>query len=151
MLLSFQISLLIKEVVVFKVDHRIESSSIFLGQDRLSNVYLKNTQEFPWIVLVPRVEQIQEIDELSEIQQNLLMQEISYWSGCLKKQFQPKKLNIGALGNIVSQLHIHIVARFEHDILWPHGIWQAALETTPYNDMALQNILEAFSSFKNQR
>jgi diadenosine tetraphosphate (Ap4A) HIT family hydrolase len=137
--------------MMFEVDSRIASSSILIQEDRLSNVYLKNTQAFPWLVLVPRIENVQEIFELSSAQQQLLMQEISDWSRCLKELFQPKKLNIGALGNIVSQLHLHIVARFEHDSLWPHSIWQAGLETIAYPPERLQSILEAFSSFKNQR
>lgn len=136
---------------MFEVDSRILSTCILIHEDQLSNVYLKNAKEYPWLILVPRVLSVRDIDELTHSQQSRLMQEISDWSVILKQNFQPQKLNIGALGNIVSQLHIHIVARFEHDLLWPHGIWQSSLETTPYSHEALQSILESFSSHQNQR
>ena len=136
---------------MFKVDDRIESSSILIHEDVLSSVYLKNTREFPWLVLVPRVENVSEIHELSHEDQISLTQEISRWSCWMKQIYQPEKMNIANLGNMVSQLHIHLVARFSHDLLWPHGIWQAALKTTPYEDLELQKCLETFSSIKNRR
>lgn len=136
---------------MFKVDERITSSCILLHQDVLSNIYLKNAREYPWLIMVPRVTDIRDIDELMEHQQTQLLDELNFWSSCLKTIYRPDKLNVGALGNIVPMLHLHIIARFKTDGLWPHGLWQAQLETNPYSDDELIKVLEAFSSFKNQR
>jgi diadenosine tetraphosphate (Ap4A) HIT family hydrolase len=136
---------------MFKVDDRILSSSVLIQEDILSSVFLKNTREFPWLILVPRVENVSEIHDLCEADQILLTQEIARWSSVMNEIYQPQKMNIANLGNMVSQLHVHLVARFEYDSLWPHGIWQAALKTSPYEELELQKSLETFSSIKNQR
>lgn len=116
------------------IDDRISSSSFMIGDWPLSRLFLKNNADYPWVILVPRVENAQEVCQLSMSHQHQLMEEISHLSSIMRHKFQPDKLNIAALGNIVSQLHIHIVARFQKDMLWPHGIWQEALTATPYED-----------------
>lgn len=136
---------------MFHIDERILSTCILLHQDKLSNVYLKNARDYPWLILVPRLPGVLDIDELNIAQQTQLLDELTFWSQTLKCIYQPDKLNVGALGNIVSMLHIHIIARFKNDSLWPHGIWQAQLQTHPYASDELFTVLEAFSSFKNQR
>lgn len=136
---------------MFQIDERLLSTCILLHQDKLSNVYLKNAQEYPWLILVPRLPGVLDIDELAMAEQTQLLDELTFWSQALKHIYQPDKLNVGALGNIVSMLHIHIIARFKNDLLWPHGIWQAQLQTQVYTPDELFTVLEAFSSFKNQR
>ena len=116
----------------FEVDSRIDSSAFFLGDWPLSRVYLKNVVQFPWMILVPRVPNVQEIYQLSVVDNQQLMIEIVALSQIVEEVFNPDKLNIGALGNIVSQLHLHVVARFQCDPLWPNGIWQPNVETLPY-------------------
>ncbi len=130
--------------MIFSVDERISSTSIELVDWDLSRVYLKNTADYPWFILVPRQNNIQDIDQLSQSEQQTLMNEINQLSLIVKSLFNPDKLNIGALGNIVSQLHIHVVARFTHDKLWPHGIWQANQQSTPYNLERIQALVKAF-------
>ena len=116
----------------FEVDSRIEASAFFLGDWPLSRIYLKNEANFPWMILVPRQAGIQEIYELSEASRQQLMKELAALSEMMVAVFNPDKLNVGALGNIVSQLHIHVVARFKADTLWPHGIWQPNVDAHPY-------------------
>lgn len=126
--------------MVFAVDNRILTTSAWLFDGDLSSVYIKNDANFPWFILVPRVADITEIFQLSLNEQQQLIREISRLSRIVSDACKPDKLNIGALGNIVSQLHIHIVARFKGDIAWPHGVWQP-LTTIPYEDEKLSPIV----------
>ena len=121
-----------EENMGFTVDERITSSCRQLIDWPLSRVLLKNNAHYPWLILVPRIRGIQDIDELSRDNRNLLMEEISSLSLIVRAQFTPDKINVGALGNKVSQLHIHVVARFKSDPLWPEGIWQASQTELAY-------------------
>ena len=116
----------------FEVDSRIQTSSFWLGEWPLSSVYLKNDANFPWIILVPRVDDVQEIYQLSKVNRYLLMDEMAMLSTIMSDFFKPDKLNVGALGNIVSQLHLHVVARFKSDKVWPHSVWQSGITAAPY-------------------
>ena len=136
---------------MFKVDQRIRSTSILIEEGRLSTVFLKNVQEFPWLVLVPRVAAVSEIYELSRNAQAQLIEEIADWSVVLKTLFPIQKMNIGALGSRSRRVLFMGVGGPEEDPLWPDGIWQHPLQTTVYPPQVLENILESFSSIKNQR
>lgn len=125
----------------FSIDSRIASTCFELGDWPLCRVFLKNNANYPWFILVPRQAHVQEIDELPQALQHTLIEEISRLSQLVKQQFKPNKLNIGTLGNIVPQLHIHVIARFTHDLLWPHGIWQEQQETKPYEADELNRLL----------
>lgn len=108
------------------IDERITSTCFYLGEWPLSTIFLKNNKHYPWLILVPRYANVQDMDQLPEGLQQQLMREICHLSRIVREQFKPDKLNVGALGNIVSQLHIHVIARFKDDELWPHGVWQEA-------------------------
>lgn len=111
---------------MFQLDPRLENSSFKIVDLDLSEVRLKNNALFPWIILIPRVSSnITEIFHLSLEEQKILLAEITCVSKIMNTFFRPEKLNVGALGNIVSQLHIHVIARFQKDLCWPHGVWQA--------------------------
>jgi diadenosine tetraphosphate (Ap4A) HIT family hydrolase len=122
----------------FQVDERIAASSVWVTDLSLSRLYFKNDANFPWLILVPRVENASELYQLSEENRQLLIEEIAQVSKITEHYFRPDKLNVGALGNIVSQLHIHIVARFKEDKLWPHSIWQPGLAAENYEVEVLQ-------------
>lgn len=132
------------------IDERIVSTCCELGDWPLSRVFLKNNAYYPWLILVPRQSNIQEISQLPQHLQHTLMDEISALSSIVKTYFKPDKLNVGTLGNIVSQLHIHVIARFSHDALWPNGVWQAALETIPYEDEVMNTMLIELRLLVNQ-
>ncbi|MDP3705207.1 MAG: HIT family protein [Legionellaceae bacterium] len=125
----------------FVVDARIQSSCIELGNWPLSRVFLKNNTHYPWLVLVPRQCNIQDIDQLSDRDRHRLVDEMSMLSSIVKTYFKPDKLNVGALGNMVSQLHVHVVARYTSDALWPHGVWQALQKDAPYADNILERLV----------
>ncbi len=116
----------------FSIDTRITSSCFELADWALCRVFLKNNANYPWFILVPRQDNIHDVDQLSQDLQHTLIDEISRLSSLVKSHFKPDKLNVGTLGNVVSQLHVHVIARFTHDDLWPHGVWQEALANKPY-------------------
>lgn len=122
----------------FEVDERIETSCLWLADLPLSSLYIKKDANFPWVILVPRIEEACELYHLSQNNRRLLIEEIAQVSKIIEDYFHPDKLNVGALGNIVSQLHIHIVARFKGDKAWPHSIWQPDLRAEEYEPQILQ-------------
>lgn len=126
---------------MFQLDERLYSSSFILGDWPLSRVLLKNDKNYPWFILVPRKPLLEELYQLGSEEQSLLMQEINQLSLLIKNYYQPGKINIAALGNIVRQLHVHCVARTEYDPLWPQGIWQAAYQASAYADDELEPLL----------
>lgn len=126
----------------FSVDPRIDSSSFEIIDWPLSRIFLKNNAHYPWLILIPRIPNIQEIDDLTPESQILLIKEITALSTLVRTYFKPDKINIATLGNIVPQLHIHIVARFKNDKLWPHSIWQEAQTSAPYEEKTLTKLLQ---------
>ena len=89
----------------------------------LCRVLLMNETRYPWVILVPRRQDIREIHELTAMERQQLWQESDQDSRALMKLFKPDKLNIAALGNQVPQLHIHHIARFQTDAAWPAPVW----------------------------
>lgn len=134
---------------MFVTDERITASSFFLAEGPLSTVYLKNEACYPWFILVPRKQNLRELYELPETDQVLLIKEINYLSLVMQQLYNPEKLNVGALGNIVSQLHIHIVARYKSDSLWPQGIWQSSMIDTPYEQKVIEKLLTKLRTIIN--
>ena len=97
----------------------------------LCEVRLMDDANHPWLVLVPRVPDLVEIIDLEAVQRAQLTTEIDVASRALKALFKPHKLNIAALGNLVPQLHVHVIARYTDDIAWPRPVWGAA-NARPY-------------------
>ncbi len=109
----------------FVIDPRLEADSVFVADGPLSQVRLVNDTRFPWLLLVPRVEHASEWIDLDGAQQRLLLAEIHRAGSLLKREPGVEKLNIGALGNIVQQLHVHLVGRHDGDAAWPGPVWGA--------------------------
>ena len=106
-----------------KVSKSFLKDSHFISNLKLCSVRLIDNAKFPWIILIPNRKNITDISELKSIDQMLLMKEIVYCSKLMKKIFKTKKLNIEKIGNIVPQLHIHIIARSTKDSTWPLSVW----------------------------
>ena len=100
---------------MFNLDKKLKADTIFIKDLELSKLLLMNDSNYPWFILVPRKNNISELFELSKIEHEILMAEISWLSKIIKNHFHADKINIANLGNIVTQLHIHIIARFKHD------------------------------------
>ena len=107
----------------FQPDPRLAADSAFIADGPLSQVRLMDDTRFPWLVLVPRVNGVSEWLELDGGQQRLLLAEINQAGQLIRAQPGVEKLNIGALGNIVRQLHVHLVGRHESDPAWPGPVW----------------------------
>ncbi|MCS3807347.1 HIT family protein [Xanthomonas sp. 4461] len=107
----------------FQLDPRLAADSVFIADGPLSQVRLMDDTRFPWLVLVPRVADVSEWIDLDGGQQRLLLAEINQLSQLLRVEPAVTKLNIGALGNIVQQLHVHLVGRHPGDAAWPGPVW----------------------------
>lgn len=107
----------------FELDTRLAADSVLIADGPLSQIRLMNDDRFPWVVLVPRVAGASEWIDLDGGQQRLLLAEMNQISQHLKQKPNVTKINIGALGNIVRQLHIHLIGRHEGDAAWPGPVW----------------------------
>ena len=109
--------------IEFQLHPRLESDTFFLGSLPLCRVHLMNEARYPWLILVPQRAGLEEILDLDEPEKVNLIEEISLVSARLKAVTQPDKLNVASIGNLVPQLHVHIVARFKMDAAWPNPVW----------------------------
>lgn len=125
--------------LMFKLHPTLEKDCIVLGSFTLSRVLLMNDSQYPWLILVPQIENVAEIYQLSEPDQRQLLKESCFLSQQLSKITQADKINIAALGNTVPQLHLHHIARFKHDPCWPKPIWGQG-PAIPYAPAALNDL-----------
>ncbi len=108
---------------MYKLHRQLKQDTFYLGHLKLCDVLLMNDARYPWVILVPRRENITEVFQLSDADQYLLSTESAFVAKQLSSLVVADKMNVAALGNIVSQLHIHHVARYETDEAWPAPIW----------------------------
>ncbi len=107
-----------------------------LAAFELCELRLMDDANYPWLVLVPRLPEARELLDLDAAQRHLLTDEIDRAAHALRSVFRPFKLNVAALGNLVPQLHVHVIARFEHDPAWPAPVW-GRVAARPYTPDAL--------------
>ncbi len=107
----------------FVLHARLKADTFEVIHLPLCRVLLMNDRSVPWLVLVPERMGISEIHELSGIDRSALIEEISRASEAVQKAFSPDKINIGMLGNVVPQLHVHVIGRYRNDRAWPGPIW----------------------------
>lgn len=124
----------------FALDKRLEADSVLVCDLPLSQVRLHKNAAFPWVLLIPRQNGIVEIIDLSLSDQEQLWHEIRQASQIVKKLFAPTKINVANLGNVVPQLHVHVVARYDTDKAWPGPIWNSGVKEE-YNAVMLQDRL----------
>jgi diadenosine tetraphosphate (Ap4A) HIT family hydrolase len=108
---------------MFQLHERLANDTVKVGEFTLCDVLLMNDANYPWVILVPRRAAISEIHQLVESDQLQLMRESVFVGGKMQVHFQADKMNVAALGNVVSQLHIHHVARYVNDVAWPKPVW----------------------------
>jgi diadenosine tetraphosphate (Ap4A) HIT family hydrolase len=109
----------------FALHPQLAADTVVIGDWPLSLVLLMNDANYPWLILVPRRNEIREIYQLAESDQIQFLRESSALGEALMKEFSADKLNVAALGNMVPQLHIHHIVRFAADIAWPKPVWGA--------------------------
>jgi diadenosine tetraphosphate (Ap4A) HIT family hydrolase len=107
----------------FVLDQRLANDTAFVCEWGLSNVYLMNDRRYPWLVLVPRRAGAVEPFDLRVDEQALLWREAMHAARLLRQSTACAKVNVGALGNVVAQLHLHVVARNPGDAAWPGPVW----------------------------
>jgi diadenosine tetraphosphate (Ap4A) HIT family hydrolase len=122
-----------------KVSKSFLRDSHFITELKLCTVRLINNSKFPWIILIPKRKKITDIFQLQTKDQNLLIKEIVYTSKIMKKTFKSFNLNIEKIGNVVSQLHIHIIARSKKDSTWPLSVW--VVNKKNYSKIALEKTI----------
>lgn len=125
----------------FILDARLKADTQHVAALPLCDVLLMNDARYPWLILVPRRAGCVEIFDLPEEARTTLWQEIQHAAAMLREIAPCDKLNIGALGNIVRQLHVHIVARNEGDAAWPGPVWGHG-RAEAYGDEALQVLVQ---------
>ena len=107
-------------------DSQLAADTVAVGDLALSRVLLSNDANYPWLILVPRMPGVTEITDLDPNEQVQLLGEIDAASRVLKSVTECEKLNIAALGNVVAQLHVHVIGRRHSDTAWPKPVWGAA-------------------------
>jgi diadenosine tetraphosphate (Ap4A) HIT family hydrolase len=110
---------------MFELDHRLQNDCVEIGVLSLCKVLLMKDANYPWLILVPQRENVTELFELDVDDQEQFMWESSFVSERVMKAFYGDKMNIGALGNVVPQLHIHHIVRKKSDAAWPNPVWGA--------------------------
>ena len=130
----------------FKIDNKFLKSSHHVTELKLCSIRLHDNSKFPWIILIPKRNKITDMSDLNSKDQILLMKEIVHVSKILKKLFKTSKLNIEKIGNMVPQLHIHVIARSKKDSSWPLSVW--VVKGKNYTETALiimmQKVRKAF-------
>jgi diadenosine tetraphosphate (Ap4A) HIT family hydrolase len=124
----------------FKLNRKFLKTSQHLVDLKLCTIRLNDNSKFPWIILIPKRNKITDISDLNFKDQTLLMKEIVYASKVMKKLFKTSKLNVEKIGNIVPQLHIHIIARSKKDSSWPLSVW--VVKGKSYSKTALKVIVD---------
>ena len=126
--------------MTFKINKKLNNSSHYITDLKLCSLRLQDNSRFPWVILIPKRKNIKDISELNSKDQVLLIKEIVKVSKIMKKLFKTKKLNVEKIGNIVPQLHVHIIARRNKDKSWPLSVW--VVKGKNYSKKGLRNILE---------
>jgi diadenosine tetraphosphate (Ap4A) HIT family hydrolase len=121
---------------MFELHPRLRQDCLELGRFSLCRLLLMNDSQYPWFILVPERPEITEIFQLAEADQRQLWRESSALAKALHQAFQPDKLNIAAIGNLVPQLHVHHVVRYRGDKAWPAPVWGYA-PAIPYNESGI--------------
>jgi diadenosine tetraphosphate (Ap4A) HIT family hydrolase len=129
----------------FQLHAQLAEDTVPVIELALCEVRLMDDANHPWLVLVPRIADAVELIDLDAAQRAQLTTEIDGTSHALKSLFKPDKLNIAALGNLVPQLHVHVIARFRNDIAWPRPVWGAA-NARPY---APEELIERVQALRN--
>ncbi|MDH4567688.1 HIT domain-containing protein [Pseudomonas sp. BN414] len=108
---------------MFALDPRLQQDTLPIGDFPLCRLLLMNDAQYPWFILVPRREEVSELFQLGVDEQRQLWQETTFLAETLKDTFGADKMNVATLGNVVSQLHMHVIVRRREDAAWPAPVW----------------------------
>lgn len=125
---------------MFELDKRLQADTEFIGDFPLCRLLLLNDANYPWVILVPRRVGMTEVYQLNKDDRQQLLHESCVLASAMQVLFAPDKLNVATIGNMVSQLHMHHVARYVEDLAWPGPVW-GANPASPYSGDALVSTL----------
>jgi len=133
--------------VVFEMDSRLQQDSLVLGEFPLCRLLLSKDANYPWFILVPKREGVSELFDMSQEDQAQLWKETTGLAEALKGEFAADKMNVATLGNVVSQMHMHVIVRRHGDAAWPAPVWGRvpAVEYGPGQVDAIRQRLRALS------
>jgi diadenosine tetraphosphate (Ap4A) HIT family hydrolase len=136
------------DAITFEIDSQLKQTSYPLTSLGVCDLRLVDDQRWPWLLIIPRVPHAVELIDLTPDLRSEVWLEIDHVARVMRDQFSPYKLNIAALGNQVRQLHIHCIARFPDDDVWPNPVWGIG-ESVPYDSellaARLNSLKDAFS------
>lgn len=118
---------------MFTLDQRLQQDTLLLGDFPLCRLLLMNDANYPWFILVPRRDEVSELFQLDAQEQQQLWRESTELAEVLKDTFKADKMNVATLGNVVSQLHMHVIVRRKDDLAWPAPVW-GKHPAKPYSD-----------------
>ena len=124
----------------FKLNSRLLEESAFITKLNVSQVRLNHDARFPWLILIPEIAELKELHDIPDEKQTIVHKEVNFCSAALQELTSADKMNVAALGNLVSQLHIHVIARKHDDNAWPQPVWSAG-EAKPYEKENLAKLV----------
>ncbi len=122
--------------MTFTLHPQLEADTVRVTELGLCSLLLMNDARFPWCILVPRIAGAREVHTLKSEEQATLWREVAHIAGTLEDAFDAQKMNIAALGNLVPQLHVHVIARHSADAAWPSPVWGNGAPA-PYDEDSL--------------
>ena len=125
--------------MTFILNRKFLKSSHHITDLKLCSIRLHDNSKFPWVILIPKINKITDMSDLNSKDQILLIKEIVYVSKIMRRLFKTPKLNVEKVGNIVPQLHIHIIARYKKDSSWPLSVW--VVKGKYYSAKALKDVV----------
>jgi len=133
----------------FSLHPRLAADTFIIDDWTLCRVLLMNDARFPWLILVPRQNGLRDFDEIAENDKPTFLAEIDRASRALRTETSAEKMNVAALGNMVPQLHVHVVARFATDAAWPAPVWGVG-EAIPYSTLQVDALIVALREAAKQ-
>ena len=125
---------------MFVLNSKLAADTFEVADLKISRLLLMNDANYFWFILVPRKADLVELTDLSFAEQSEVLREINLVAKILQEDFAAEKLNIAALGNVVRQLHIHVIGRFENDVAFPKPVW-GAVSAKPYEERAAKELI----------
>lgn len=135
----------------FALHPRLAADTHPVGELALCQVLLAKDARFPWLILVPKRAGLSELTDLDSAERGLLFDEIAAASSALRRLFAPDRINVAAIGNMVGQLHIHVVARTQSDPAWPGPVWGHGTATAYGHSVLERRIGDLLAVLKDSR
>ncbi len=126
--------------MTFQLHPRLEQDCIAIGRFNLCRLLMMNDSQYPWFILVPEIADLREIYQLEKHERELLLEESCFLAENLAVLYDADKMNIAAIGNLVPQLHIHHIVRYETDKAWPAPVW-GKFAAVPYSEQQITDTL----------